>query len=69
MVILPIFGALRGGLWSLFVSDKLLAALIDAAQGMAGGYLMGWYLVRSIGLPRSATSLDYAAAAKARELK
>ena len=69
MVTLPIFDAATGRVWRFFVNDRLVAALLDAAQGMVLMYLWGWYLLRSIGLPRSATSVDYAALSKAKELK
>jgi hypothetical protein len=69
VVTLPIFDAVTGRVWRLLVTDRLVAALLDAAQGMVLLYLFGWYLLRSIGLPRSATSFDYAAASKAKELK
>lgn len=69
MVTLPIFHAVTGKVWRFHVNDRLVAALLDAAQGMVLMYLLGWYLLRSIGFPRSATGFDYAARAKAKELK
>ncbi len=69
MVTLPIFDAVTGNVWRFHINDRLVAALLDAAQGMVLGYLLGWYLNRSIRLPRSATSFDYVAAAKAKEPK
>jgi hypothetical protein len=62
VVVFGLSDALTGRLLSQFISRAGLAALLSALWGAVMGYLVGWYVVRKYGLPRSATPYDVDAA-------
>jgi hypothetical protein len=62
VVVFGLSDALTGRLLRQFISGAGLAALLSALWGAVMGYLVGWYVVRKNGLPRSATPYDVDAA-------
>jgi hypothetical protein len=58
---------LSGKLVSQFISDARVAALSSSFAGALVGYLLGWHIVRTNGLPVSATPYEVIAAERAKQ--